>query len=113
VTPEQYERNLRAIVARLKQTGASLIWCSTTLSPEAVCLAPAEDFITYNAIAKRIMDENGIPINDLYAFSLPRLQEIQIPVNSHFTPEGNKVLAEQVSAAILKALAEREAKRER
>lgn len=112
VTPEQYERNLRAIVARLKQTGASLIWCSTTLSPEAVCLAPAEDFVTYNTIAEKIMDENGIPINDLYAFSLPRLQEIQIPVNSHFTPEGNKVLAEHVSAAILKALAEREAKRE-
>ena len=110
VTPEQYEKNLRIIVKRLKQTGASLIWCSTTQSPEAVCLAPAEDFVTYNAIAKKIMDENGIPINDLYAFSLPRLKDIQIPVNSHFTPEGSKVLAQQVSAAILKAIEERKAK---
>ena len=56
------------------------------------------------------MDENGIPINDLYAFSLPRLKDIQIPVNSHFTPEGSKVLAQQVSAAILKAIEERKAK---
>jgi hypothetical protein len=36
VTPEQYEKNLRIVVQRLKQTGAALVWCSTTQSPEAV-----------------------------------------------------------------------------
>jgi hypothetical protein len=53
------------------------------------------------------MEDNGIPVNDLYSFSLPRLHEIQIPVNSHFTAEGSKVLAAQVTSAILKALATR------
>ena len=111
VTPQQYEKNLRIVVKRLKKTGAELIWCSTTQSPEAVCGAPAEDFITYNAIASKIMKENGITINDLYSFSLPRLPKIQIPVNSHFTREGSKVLATQVSSAILKALESRDPKR--
>ena len=111
VTPEQYEKNLRIVVERLKKTGAELIWCSTTQSPQAVCGAPAEDFVTYNALAEKIMKENGIPINDLYGFSLPRLDEIQIPVNSHFTGEGSKVLATQVSAAILQALEARKSKK--
>ncbi len=111
VTPQQYEKNLRIVVKRLKKTGAELIWCSTTQSPEAVCGAPAKDFVTYNALARKVMEENAIPVNDLYAFSLPRLDEIQIPVNSHFTPEGSKVLATQVASAILKALETREAKR--
>ena len=110
VTPEQYEKNLRIVVERLKKTGAELIWCSTTQSPEAVCGAPAKDFVTYNAVAGKVMEENGIPVNDLYSFSLPRLHEIQIPVNSHFTSEGSKVLAAQVTSAILKALATRKPK---
>ncbi len=111
VTPQQYEKNLRIVVKRLKKTGAELIWCSTTQSPEAVCGAPAKDFVAYNAVARKVMEENAIPVNDLYAFSLPRLEKIQIPVNSHFTPEGSKVLATQVTSAILKALETRKAKR--
>ena len=60
--------------------------------------------VAYNAVAKKIMDENGIAIDDLYAFALPRLKEIQQPVNVHFTPAGSKLLAGQVAASILKAL---------
>ena len=112
VTPQQYEKNLRIVVERLKKTGAELIWCSTTQSPEAVCGAPAKDFVTYNAVARKVMEENGIRVNDLYSFSLPRLHEIQIPVNSHFTRKGSKVLATQVTSAILKALETRELKKD-
>jgi hypothetical protein len=104
---EKYERNLRTLVARLKKTGATLVWCSTTQSPEAVCGAPARDFVAYNAIAKQVMEENKVQINDLYAFSLPRLKDIQIPVNSHFHAEGSKVLAGQVAKAIQAALSTR------
>lgn len=107
---EQYEKNLRIVVERLKKTGAELIWCSTTQSPEAVCGAPAKDFVVYNAVAGKVMEENGIPVNDLYRFSLPRLHEIQIPVNSHFTDEGSTALAAQVTSAILTALATRKLK---
>ena len=101
---DRYEANLRKIVARLNKTGATLIWCSTTQSPEAVCGAPARDFVTYNAAARKVMEENAVRINDLYAFSLPRLEDIQIPVNSHFHAAGSKVLAGQVAEAIRSAL---------
>ena len=102
---DAYEKNLKELVARLKKTGARLIWCSTTPVPEG-CSPPRknEDVIAYNAAAKKIMEANGIVIHDLYAFALPRLGKIQRPANVHFTPEGSKVLAEQVAAAIIDVL---------
>ena len=60
--------------------------------------------IAYNAVAKKIMKRNGIAIDDLYAFALPKLKEIQLPANVHYTPEGSKTLAAHVAAAISKAL---------
>ncbi len=109
---EAYAKNLRALVARLKTTGATLIWCATTPVPEGN-LNPVRrnaDVIAYNAVAKRVMDENGIAINDLYEFALPRLQEIQLPVNVHFSKPGSRALAGKVVEAIAEALAKRAAK---
>ena len=62
--------------------------------------------IAYNAVDKEIMTRNKIAIDDLYAFALPKLKEIQRPANVHFLPEGSKVLADQVAKAIQKALAD-------
>lgn len=103
---DEYEKNLRTLVARLKKTGAKLVWCSTTPVPAGKTQPPRsnDDVIAYNAVAKKIMDENQIAIDDLYAFALPRLKEIQQPVNVHFTPAGSKLLAGQVAESILKAL---------
>ena len=58
------------------------------------------DVELYNGIAKKIMDENKIATNDLYAFALPRLKEIQLPVNVHYSDTGSEVLATQVATAI-------------
>ncbi len=101
-----YEKNLRKLVARLKETGAKLIWASTTPVPEGKLSPPRrpEDVPRYNAVAAAVMRENGVAINDLYGFALPRLGEIQRPANVHFTEAGSVKLAEPVAAAILKAL---------
>jgi acyl-CoA thioesterase-1 len=101
----EYEENLGKLVERLEKTGATLVWCSTTPVPEG-CTPPRtnDDVLAYNAVAKKIMDERGIAIDGLYEFALPKLGEIQRPANVHFTPEGSKVLAGQVAAAIEKAL---------
>lgn len=105
---ELYERYLRLFVKRLKATGAKLIWATTTPVPEGPVAPPRkpEDVVAYNAAALRVMKENGVAIDDLYAFALPRLNEIQYPVNVHFTEKGSEALAGQVAAAIRKALAE-------
>lgn len=104
--PEAYERNLRRIVERLKKTGARLVFATTTPVPEEK-LSPhrdPKDVERYNEIARRVMEENGVAIDDLYSFALPRLAEIQRPANVHFTDEGSKALAEQVAASIREQL---------
>jgi lysophospholipase L1-like esterase len=105
VPVEEYETNLRQITERLKKTGAVLVWCSTTPVPDG-CEPnrKAGEEVEYNAVAKKIMDENHIAIDDLCSFSRAKLAQIQIPKNVHFTPDGSKVLAGQVAASILKAL---------
>lgn len=102
----EYERNLDRLAARLKKTGAKLIWASTTAVPEGDLSPPRHDtdVVAYNQAAARVMKQHGIPTDDLYAFSKPRLAEIQRPVNVHFTPEGSKKLAEVVAASIREGL---------
>lgn len=66
---EDYEKNLRSIVARLRQTKATLIWASTT--PILVGTPPGyvggEMVDKYNEVAAKIMKENGVIIDDLNA----------------------------------------------
>lgn len=97
-SPEQYERNLRAIVARLKQTGATLIFATTTPVPaEARGRNEGEERI-YNEVAIKVMCEADIPINDLA--HQPLVQFYQLPNNVHFGPEGSAVLGLYVAQAI-------------
>lgn len=106
VAIDDYEANLRTLVSRLQKTGARLIWRSTTPVPEGAKGRVVGDAARYNAVARRIMEEHGIPIDDQYAFALPQLSDLQLPANVHFTPEGSRKLAQQAVRAIRKALAE-------
>lgn len=101
-----YERNLDQLVQRLKQTGAQLIWASTTPVPEGKLATPRrpEDVPPYNEAARKVMERHDVSINDLHAFALPQLSQIQIPNNVHFTKDGCAVLAQPVAAAILASL---------
>jgi acyl-CoA thioesterase-1 len=103
---DEYEENLEEIVARLSETGAELVWASTTPVPEPV-EGPervSEDVVKYNNVAAAIMQEHSIAIDDLYEFALPQLDVIQRPENVHFTPRGSEVLARQVAESIRQAL---------
>jgi acyl-CoA thioesterase-1 len=106
VAIDKYEKNLEELVRRLEQTGARLIWASTTPVPNAEVNPPrkSSDVIAYNLAAKRVMDNNRIPIDDLYAIVLPRLAELQRPANVHYTEGGYEFLAEHVAASIRRAL---------
>lgn len=101
-----YETNLRQLVKRLQATGAKLIWASTTPVPDAKLNPPRRvaDIVGYNEAALRVMQENGVAVDDLYAFALPRLKEIQLPSNVHFRPAGSEQLAQVVAQSIKKAL---------
>lgn len=103
---DAYEKNLRKLVQRLQKTGATLIWCSTTPVPAGKLRPPRsnDDVVAYNAVAKKIMNEHGIAIDDLYTFALPQLKQIQRPVNVHFTEKGSAELAKQVASSVRKVL---------
>ncbi|MCK5803456.1 MAG: SGNH/GDSL hydrolase family protein [Lentisphaeria bacterium] len=102
----QYSENLRKLVVKLKASGATLIWAATTPVPADKLKPPRsnDDVIAYNSAAKAIMDENGIVIDDLYAFALPILGALQRPANVHFTKAGSAELAKQVASSIETAL---------
>jgi lysophospholipase L1-like esterase len=103
---EEYEKNLRELVTQLKATGAKLIWCSTTPVPEGTLSPPRKnsDVLAYNAVAKKIMEENQVAIDDLYAYALPQIATIQRPQNVHFSESGSEVLAKQVVTSISASL---------
>lgn len=104
--PETYAANLRTIVQRLKRTGARLIFATSTPVPGNT-IHPSRreaDALVLDRLAREVMAEAGVPLNDLYAFAHPQLGDLQIPANVHFRPEGSRALGERVAAAIRTAL---------
>jgi acyl-CoA thioesterase-1 len=101
---DEYQANLEKIVARLKKTGAKLIWCSTTPMNHPDVYRLPEDVDRYNAVAKEVMEKNGVQINDLnrkvHGFKKP----MWTPEGVHFTPEGYHELANSAAAVIEPAL---------
>ena len=101
-----YEANLRKLVAKMKATGAKLIWASTTPIPEGE-LNPVRTFgkvPEYNEIAAKVMKEAGVTINDLNAWMTPRFEEFHKPKDLHYIDAGSDFLAQKVAVEITKAL---------
>lgn len=105
---KQYKKNLEIIVEKLKSTGAKLIFATTTPYPDDVegPLRKPGMPQKYNRIAVKIMNKNGILINNLHAFMVPRLSYLQIPNNVHFTEEGSREMAKKVVERINEVLNE-------
>ncbi len=99
---EEYAENLHAIIQRLKQTKAKLIWAATTPVPPGKIspLRQPADVPKFNAVAARMMQLEKIPINDLFSAD----QSGQLPANVHYTPAGYQALAQQVLKQVLKVL---------
>jgi acyl-CoA thioesterase-1 len=51
-------------------------------------------------VALKVMKKHKISINDLHAYVLPRMEQLQKPQNVHFTEEGSESLAEVVASSI-------------
>lgn len=109
--PEVYEKNLRELVKRLQATGATLVWATTTPVPNGGIISPTRRFGSideYNAIARRVMEENGVAIDDLNAVITPHLAQMRKPNDVHYTAEGSELLAKAVITAVDSALAGRD-----
>ncbi len=107
VPVEAYEENLKELVRRLKQSGAKLIWCSTTPVPEGANGRVPGDEAKYNAAALRVMQAEGVPVNDLCAFVGDPANRAKLggkPKDVHYTEAGSRALAGEVVKAIERAL---------
>lgn len=113
VSPEQYEANLREIVARIrKETGAVVLFATSTpiLDDRAAQARTKADYELlqasidqYNQIALKVMDELKVPVADLRA-ALPddsvATAKIMTADGVHFSPEGRERLGKRVAAFI-------------
>ncbi|MGJ8653725.1 MAG: acetylxylan esterase [Opitutaceae bacterium] len=104
-TLEQYRATLEKIVARLKQTNATLMWCATTPVPEGEAGRKLGDDLTYNKVAAEIMKANGVLVNDLHTHALLQLPATMVREGDvHFTEEGYQHLAEKVAQEVTTSL---------
>jgi acyl-CoA thioesterase-1 len=100
---EQYVENLRSLVKQMKPTGAKLIFATTTPVPKGGNLQPGRKFDSIearNELAVKLMQAEGVAIDDLYAVALPVMATVGRPNDVHFAPEGYAMLAKAVAASI-------------
>ncbi|MCF7847272.1 MAG: SGNH/GDSL hydrolase family protein [Kiritimatiellales bacterium] len=105
VSIADYKKNLQTVVDKMKATGAKLIFATTTAYPAGVkpCRLP-EDAVKYNNAAAEVMRKNQVQVNDLYAFTVNRLEELQNPLNVHFSEEGSTVLGKEIAETVATAM---------
>lgn len=102
--PDEYEKNLREIVSRLKATKAKIIWATTTPTPPNSKEYPAGRIEKLNEVAAKVAAENGLLVDDLYTYILPTLAQHQNPNDVHFNAAGYTRLSEKVTQSLEAAL---------
>lgn len=116
VSPGQYEANLRQIVNTIREKAkAAVLFATSTpiLNDRAAEKREGRDYeLTneaidqYNAIARRVMGELNVPVNDLNALiitpptSQPAKEDLILNDGVHLSPDARKLLGEQVARFI-------------
>ncbi|MGC6498981.1 MAG: SGNH/GDSL hydrolase family protein [Henriciella sp.] len=106
-TPDAYKRNLRAAIAYMREIApnAQLIFATTTPVPEGEPGRFVLDVPVYNEAAISVVGTAGIPVHDLYAFTLPSLDEWIIgPGNVHYKEYAAKAQGTEVANYIKRFL---------
>lgn len=105
---EEYAENLRKLIAQMKATGAKLVFATTTPVPKDGNISPTRRFDSIperNEIAIKVMKENGVAIDDLYAVVLPVQSQVGRDNDVHFGPAGYELLGKAVAESIEAQLA--------
>ena len=103
---EDYEKQLRAIVRILKEkTDAELIFVTTTCVPKEAAGRFAKDPAKYNKVARKVMKENGIKVNDIYKKSIGiHAKYGKGDDDVHYHPEGYEALSLSITDFLKKSL---------
>lgn len=96
-----YTARLEQLVERMKKTGATLVWASTTPIPDDAAKNQSnQSIIERNQAAAKLMEKHGVLTDDLYSAINPRLPELQNPNDVHFTAAGYDFLGKTVAQSI-------------
>ena len=102
---EQYKENLTKLVLMLKQTNANLIFVTTSYVPEGEAGRFKGDEVKYNKVAKEVMKEHGIVVNDIHKASKKIHKKYMIEKGDvHFTEMGYELLAIEITNFIRKEI---------
>lgn len=93
---EEYQANLDSLVTKIqKLSEAKLIFVTTTYVPENEAGRFKKDPKKYNRVAKSVMNDHGVTINDLFKSSVSIHKNHGIGDNDvHYTPEGYEQLGQ-------------------
>ena len=104
-TVEQYAENLEKLTLQLQETGANLIFATTTPVPEGELGRKVGDDLRYNAAALEVMEKHGVAVNDLHSAMAGKMEVYGVKEGDvHFKPEGSQILANQVAGTIIRTL---------
>jgi len=100
---QDWETCLRAAVKLIKDKGkgAKLVWASSTPLKDPALTAKAKEL---NAIAARVMAEEGVPTDDLFALMDPLDRDANWSDTFHFKNEAKKMQARAVGDCVRSAL---------
>lgn len=100
---QDWETCLRAAVKLIKEKGkgAKIVWASSTPLKDPKLTEKAQ---ALNAIAARVMAEEGIPTDDLFALMNPLDREANWGDTYHFKGEAKQMQAKAIGDCVRKAL---------
>ena len=100
---KDWETCLRAAVKLIKEKGkgAKIVWASSTPLKDPALTEKSKEL---NAIAARVMAEEGVPTDDLFALMDPLDREANWSDTFHFKSEAKKMQAKAVGDCVRKAL---------
>lgn len=103
---EDYVGNLGSVLNRLRETGAEIIWRTTTPVQANFPWAgewtfAADDVVRYNAAALALMRSEGIACHDLGAVVQENLASYLFEDGLHLSPLGQKACADAITSLLL------------
>lgn len=98
-TVEEYATNLDSIIGKIKaKSKAKLIFVTTTHIPDEEAGRFQQDALRYNEVAKRIMKEHNILVNDIYEQSTAIHKKYGIGSDDvHYSKQGYRKLGHLIT----------------
>jgi sialate O-acetylesterase len=99
-TPAVFVANLRRIIARLQQTGATIFWVRTTPWSNREDSKELDLSHELNRVADALAAELGLTVIDLHTPLAEARDRLQFADNCHFNDEGAALMASILAAAL-------------